>query len=99
MRTEPLATVKAQLSALVDEVVKTQEALTVTRNGVPAVVILAAEDYENLLETLEWMKHYAGDSIAALRQEEDEAYERGDYFSTEQLKAEMAERRRASGAA
>ncbi len=35
MKTAPLADVKAHLSALVDEVVRTHEQVTITRNGEP----------------------------------------------------------------
>ena len=52
MKVEPLASVKAHLSALLDEVVRTHEQYTVTRNGQPVAVILAADDYESLMETI-----------------------------------------------
>lgn len=52
METLPLATVRNQLSALVDRVATTHDVLTVTRNGTPAVVVLAHADYESMLETL-----------------------------------------------
>jgi len=52
MKVEPLASVKAHLSALLDEVARTHEQYTVTRNGQPVAVILAAEDYESLMETI-----------------------------------------------
>jgi prevent-host-death family protein len=52
MKVEPLASVKAHLSALLDEVSRTHEQYTVTRNGQPIAVILAAEDYESLMETI-----------------------------------------------
>ncbi len=53
MMTMSLAQTKAQFSAIVDEVVRTHEQVTVTRNGEPAVVILAVADHESLIETLE----------------------------------------------
>jgi len=53
MRTEPLATTKAELSALVDEVHRTHERVTITRNGVPVAVLMAPEDLEALEETME----------------------------------------------
>lgn len=53
MRTSPLATVKAQLSALVDEVHRTHERVTITRNGEPVAVLLAVDDFESLMETLD----------------------------------------------
>jgi antitoxin YefM len=52
MKTEPLASAKAKLSALVEEIDRTHEQVTITRNGVPVVVVLAADDYDELMETL-----------------------------------------------
>lgn len=50
--TLPLATVRDRLSCLVDDVARTHGTLTITRNGKPAVVVLAIEDYESIMETL-----------------------------------------------
>jgi len=52
MTTAPLATVKAHLSAYVDDVVSTRERVTITRNGVPAGVLISVADLESLEETL-----------------------------------------------
>ncbi|MDR0489500.1 MAG: type II toxin-antitoxin system Phd/YefM family antitoxin [Propionibacteriaceae bacterium] len=52
MTTVPLATAKAQLSAYVDDVVRTHERIRITRNGVPAAVLMSDEDLESLEETL-----------------------------------------------
>lgn len=52
MTTLPLATVRDRLSSLVDEVMRTHDTLTITRNGTPAAVVLSIEDYESIMETL-----------------------------------------------
>jgi len=52
MTTLPLATVRNQLSAVVDDVARTHDTVTITRNGVPAVVVVAVDDYESVMETL-----------------------------------------------
>ncbi|HYO04892.1 MAG TPA: type II toxin-antitoxin system Phd/YefM family antitoxin [Mycobacterium sp.] len=52
MATLPLAEVRANLSKLVDEVVRTHERIEVTRNGRRAAVILSADDYDSITETL-----------------------------------------------
>ncbi len=52
-RTIPLAKAKAELSALVDEVDRTYERIIITRNGTDTAVLLSAEEYEGLLETLD----------------------------------------------
>jgi len=51
-RTLPLSEVKAKLSEVVDEVVTTQERVTVTRNGRPVAVLLSTDDLEAIEETL-----------------------------------------------
>lgn len=96
MKTVPLAKAKNELSALVDEIVSTQQAVTITRNGVPAVVVLAVEDYESIMETLD----LAGDpdAMADIRQARDDAT-RGETFTLEQVLAELIERDRNPGAA
>jgi prevent-host-death family protein len=53
MTTVPLAAAKTNLSKLVDSASTTRERITVTKNGRRAAVILGAEDYDSLLETLE----------------------------------------------
>lgn len=52
MITLPLATVRDRLSALVDDVARTHETLTITRNGTPAAIVLSVDDYESIMETL-----------------------------------------------
>ncbi|SDQ35272.1 type II toxin-antitoxin system Phd/YefM family antitoxin [Quadrisphaera sp. DSM 44207] len=52
MTTLPLAEVRAQLSSLVDEAQATHERYDITRNGRRAAVLLSAEDFDALEETL-----------------------------------------------
>ena len=51
MTTLPLAEVRANLSKLVDEAVRTHQRIEVTRQGRRAVVILSADDYDAIMET------------------------------------------------
>lgn len=53
MTTVPLAEARAQLSKLIDEAVRTHERVEVTKNGRRAAVILSADDYDSLIETLD----------------------------------------------
>lgn len=53
MMTIPLAEARAQLSKLVDDAVRTHERIEVTKNGRRAAVILSADDYDSLMETLD----------------------------------------------
>jgi antitoxin YefM len=55
MQTVPLSEAKDQLSALVDGVQSTHEAVTITRHGRPAAVLMAVDDLESLQETLFWL--------------------------------------------
>jgi antitoxin YefM len=73
MTTVPLATARDQLSALVEGVVGTHDRVTVTRNGLPAVVIIAVEDLEALEETLDILSEPG--VVAALAAEDAAATE------------------------
>jgi prevent-host-death family protein len=49
----PVAEARAQLSRLVEEAASTHERFEITRNGQWVAVLLGADDYDNLLETLD----------------------------------------------
>ncbi|MEH3077849.1 MAG: type II toxin-antitoxin system Phd/YefM family antitoxin [Quadrisphaera sp.] len=84
MTTLPLAEVRAQLSKLVDSAVETHERINITRNGRPAAVLLSAEDFDSLLETLEVLSDpEAMADIKAYRENPD------DVISAEQMREEM----------
>lgn len=52
MTTEALRTVKNRFSEYVDRVHREHERVFITRNGVPAAVLISPEDLETLEETL-----------------------------------------------
>ena len=52
METTSLATVKARLSAYVDDVESTHQRVVITRNGHPAAVLIAPDDLESMEETI-----------------------------------------------
>jgi len=52
MTTLPLADARAHLSKLVEEASSTHERIEITKNGRRAAVLLGAEDYDSLLETI-----------------------------------------------
>jgi prevent-host-death family protein len=89
MKTMSLAAAKTQFSALVDEAVATHEQITVTRNGQPAVVVLAVEDFESLIETLAILQDSA--DRAAFERARAEADE-GDVADEEEMAILMRER-------
>ena len=66
--TVPLATARAQLSKLVDDAVRTHERIEVTKNGRRAAVILSADDYDSLIETLDVLSD--AEAMAAIRESE-----------------------------
>ncbi len=52
-KTLPLAEVKKSLSSIVKEVDEKYDRYVITRNGVEKAVILSAEEFEGLMETLD----------------------------------------------
>lgn len=90
MRTQSLAAVKAHFSQVIDEVASTHERVTVTKNGSPVAVILAVEDYEALMETLEVLSDPR--ARADIRQAEAEIA-RGEVYDEAQVRAALASRR------
>jgi len=53
MITMPIAEARAQFSQIVDESVATHQRVEVTKNGRRAVVLLSADDFDELTETLD----------------------------------------------
>lgn len=82
---------KAHRSALVDEVVRTHEQVTITRNGEPVAIVLASEDYESLLETLSLLDDQVGRERLA---EAEEAVARGAVATRDEMAEIMEARRR-----
>lgn len=52
MTTLPLADARARLSELVADAQTTHERFEITRNGRPAAILVAADDYEAMKETI-----------------------------------------------
>ncbi len=76
-----LAAVKDRFSEIVDRVNKQHDRVIVTRNGVPAVVVVSVEDLESLEETLEILSDR--NTVAALRESEQQIAEGLDEVITE----------------
>ena len=89
MSTQSLASVKAHLSAVVDSVHETHERVTVTKNGVPTVVVVAVEDLESLEETLAILSDE--DTMRQLREAEREVAA-GDTLDATELRKLMDRR-------
>ena len=90
MSTQSLATVKAHFSQVIDDVAGTHERVTVTKNGSPVAVILAVEDYESMMETLEILSDRQ--AVADVREAEQQMAQ-GEVYGEDQVRAALAGRR------
>ena len=91
MSIQSLAAVKAHFSQVIDEVAGTHERVTITKNGSPVAVILAVEDYESLMETLEILSDPRARG-EIMRAEEEMAA--GKVYDEADVRAALAARRR-----
>ncbi|MEN2740358.1 type II toxin-antitoxin system Phd/YefM family antitoxin [Microbacterium sp. X-17] len=66
MTTLSVADARANLSRLIESAVTTHERFEVTRNGSRAAVLLSADDYDSLLETVDILSH--PDEVEAIRE-------------------------------
>ncbi len=78
MTTVPVAEARQNFSALVDEAVTTHQRIQITRNGVPAVWMIADEDFESIMETLDVLADAAAMRDIAISRADTEA---GRYFT------------------
>ncbi|GIH72054.1 type II toxin-antitoxin system Phd/YefM family antitoxin [Sphaerimonospora thailandensis] len=62
----PLADARARLSGIVESAGSTHERFTITRNGVPAAVLLSADDYDTMREMIEILAD--DETVAAIRE-------------------------------
>lgn len=65
-RTVPFTEARGTLSELLDELALVHEHVVITRNGKPAAVLLSADEYEALQETLEVLED--AETLSALRE-------------------------------
>lgn len=66
----PLTIARERFSELVDEVVATGAELVITKHGRPAAVLIAHDEYEGLVETLNILSD--PDAMAALEEAESD---------------------------
>lgn len=91
MTTVPLSDARARLSELVDEAVRTHERVEITRNGRRAAVLMSADDFDSLEETLEILSDpQLMKDIATAREE----ISRGETYTLEEVEEEMRARGR-----
>lgn len=91
VQTVPISKVKDKLNEFVDAVALTHEQVTITKNGSPAAVLIGADEWESLQETLFWL------SRPGILQDVDEArreFAAGTTSSEAQIRAEFGVPRR-----
>ena len=87
----PLTEAKSRLSEIADEIHRTHERVSVTRNGREYVVIMSAEDLDSLEATIELLS----DPSAQARIAQAEAdIDRGEATTLDEMTHIMQERRR-----
>lgn len=91
MPTLSLADARANLSKLIESAVTTHERFDVTRNGDRVAVLLSADDYDSLLETVDILS--SPDDVAAIRQGLAEL-DAGEVSSVEDVRAALIARGR-----
>ena len=89
-----LADARASLSKHIESAVTTHERFEITRNGARVAVLMSAEDYDALVETVDILSN--PDEVAALRTAIAEL-ESGDVSSVEEVRAAMVARGRLAG--
>ena len=89
MTTVPLAEARANLSRLVERAATTHERIEVTKNGRRAAVILSADDYDTIMETLDILSD--SDLVTAIARGEAEI-RRGETSTLDEVAAGLAER-------
>lgn len=91
MTTLSLADARANLSKLIESAVTTHERFEVTRNGDRVAVLLSADDYDSLMETLDILS--SPQEVEALRQGLAEA-EAGEFYTEDEVRAALTARSR-----
>ena len=90
MPTTSLADAKNRLSEIIQSAQDTHERFVITKNGRPAVVLIAVDDLESLEETLDILSDPA--LLAQIHAAQAEAA-RGEFATEAQLRADLAARR------
>lgn len=89
-----LADVRASLSKYIESAATTHERFEITRNGARVAVLLSAEDYDALVETVDILS--SPEEVAALRTA-IAGLESGDVSSADEVRAAMRARGRLAG--
>jgi antitoxin YefM len=91
MRILSISMIKDKLSEVVDAVALTQDQVTITKNGAPAAVLVGADEWESLQETLYWLSQPGiRESIA----EADDDVAAGRTYGEDEIRTEFGVPRR-----
>ena len=91
METIPNTEAKARIAELADRVAREHDHFTITRNGRAELKLNTLAEYESMQETLDILSD--DETLADLRQSRED-FAAGDTFDADQLRAELARRRR-----
>lgn len=94
MTTLSLADARANLSRIIESAVTTHERFEVTRNGDRVAVLMSADDFDALIETVDILSR--PDEVAAIRQGIDDL-ESGALSSADEVRAAMIAQGRIAG--
>lgn len=86
MKILPISKVKDTLNELVDAASSTREQVTITKNGSPAAVLIGADEWESIQETLYWLSQ---PGIRESLAEADGDMSAGRVFDEAQIRAEF----------
>jgi antitoxin YefM len=89
MQTMSVSDAKDNLSALVESVESTHDAVVITRHGKPAAVLISPDDLDALQETLAWL---SDPNHAAEMAEAEDDIAKGRMLSLEEVRAQLAKR-------
>jgi antitoxin YefM len=82
-KTVPFTEARSGLTALLDEIERVHEHVVITRNGRPSAVMMAQDEYDSLIETLEVLADHEAMADLAASQDDVDA---GRVFELEHVK-------------
>ena len=88
MTTIPVADARSHLSKLIDEAMATHQRFEITRNGHRAAVLLSADDFDTLQDTIAVL---SDPTLLSAHQQGQDAIKAGDYLDADQLAHAMHE--------
>jgi len=88
----PVAEARARFSEIVETAQSTHERVEVTKNGRRAAVLLGADDYDTLLETLDILSN--AELVAQIAQA-DREFAQGEWFDEDDVRQAMHQAGRA----